>query len=97
MLLLLLLLLQMAAMRSRGRAEAARAAALAAAGGPSEPTEQQLLAERVGDTHAAGTHWCPPARSGFCVPALANTAASVKLWLLLRVQKLGSDLNPAAL
>ena len=37
------LCLQLAAMRSRGRAEAARAAALAAAGGPSEPTEQQLL------------------------------------------------------
>jgi hypothetical protein len=45
----LVLLLQMAAFRTRGRAEAARVAALAAAGGPTEPTEQQLLAERVSD------------------------------------------------
>lgn len=47
----LLLLLQMAAMRSRGRGEAARGAALAVAGGPSEPTQQQQLMERV--SHSA--------------------------------------------
>lgn len=34
-------------MRSRGRGEAARAAALATAGGPFEPTEQQLQLQRV--------------------------------------------------
>lgn len=39
---------ELAAMRSRGHSEAARFAALAAAGGPSEPTEQQQLLQRVG-------------------------------------------------
>jgi isoamylase len=38
---------ELAAMRSRGRGEAARAAALATAGGPLEPTEQQLLLQRA--------------------------------------------------
>jgi hypothetical protein len=46
-LLALVSVLQLAAMRSRGRGEAARAAALATAGGPLEPTEQQLLLQRV--------------------------------------------------
>lgn len=46
-LLALVSVLQLAAMRSRGRGEAARAAALATAGGPFEPTEQQLQLQRV--------------------------------------------------
>jgi hypothetical protein len=47
--------LQMAALRSRGRGEAARGAALAVAGGPSEPTQQQQLMERV-SCNAEATH-----------------------------------------
>lgn len=43
----LCLLVQVAVLRSRSRADAARGAALAAAGGPSEPTEQQQLMQRV--------------------------------------------------